>query len=165
MSRCREPSRAGNRRETVTTMDLAIVEAERPQRVTTAVVIYRRLHAAIVSMALPPGTALQDKVLSAQFAVSRTPVREALIRLAEDDLVDIFPQSGTFVSRIKGNAIPEALDIRQALESVTGGRAAAQRDAADLDRLDRVLAQQTALAAQNDTSGFHDADELFHETI
>jgi GntR family transcriptional regulator, rspAB operon transcriptional repressor len=146
-------------------MDLAIVEAERPQRVTTAVVIYRRLHAAIVSMALPPGTALQDKVLSAQFAVSRTPVREALIRLAEDDLVDIFPQSGTFVSRIKGNAIPEALDIRQALESVTVGRAAAQRDAADLDRLDRVLAQQTALAAQNDTSGFHDADELFHETI
>ncbi|MBW4022338.1 MAG: GntR family transcriptional regulator [Proteobacteria bacterium] len=146
-------------------MDTALAEAQRPERVTSAVAIYKRLHALILSMALPPGAALQDKILSAQFAVSRTPVREALIRLAEDDLVEIFPQSGTFVSRIKANAIPEALAIREALESVTVGRAAEHHVPADLDRLDRVLGLQASLAAQGDTAGFHEADERFHEII
>lgn len=146
-------------------MDSALADAHRPERVTSAVAIYKRLHALIVSMALPPGTALQDKILCAQFAVSRTPVREALIRLAEDELVEIVPQSGTFVSRIKVTAIPEALAIREALEGVTVGRAADLRSAADLDRLDRVLDLQTALAARGDTAGFHDADERFHATI
>ncbi|HTI00916.1 MAG TPA: GntR family transcriptional regulator [Acidisoma sp.] len=146
-------------------MDNALALTPRPERVTSAVAIYKRLHALIVSMALPPGTALQDKILSAQFAVSRTPVREALIRLAEDELVDIFPQSGTFVSRIKVGAIPEALAIREALENVTVGRAAACHTEADLDRLDRVLDLQASLAAEGDTGGFHEADERFHETI
>lgn len=146
-------------------MDNALAEPPRPERVTSATAIYKHLHALIVSMALPPGTALQDKVLSAQFAVSRTPVREALIRLAEDELVDIFPQSGTFVSRIKARAIPEALAIREALETVTARRAAECRQAADLDRLDQVLDLQAILAARGETSGFHEADERFHETI
>lgn len=146
-------------------MDSEIPEAGRVPRITTAVVIYRHLHAAILSMTLPPGTPLQDKILCAQFSVSRTPVREALIRLAEDELVDIFPQSGTFVSRIKAAAIPEALDIRQALENLTTGRAAERHTVQDLHRLDAVLAQQASLAATTNTAAFHEADELFHETI
>jgi DNA-binding GntR family transcriptional regulator len=146
-------------------MNTALSETQRPERVTTAVAIYKRLHALIVSMTLPPGTALQDKILCAQFAVSRTPVREALIRLAEDELVEIFPQSGTFVSRIKATAIPEALAIREALEGVTVGRAADGRSAKDLDRLQRLLDNQTSLAEQGDMAGFHEADERFHETI
>ena len=137
----------------------------RPPRITSAVAIYRQLHADILSNALPPGTALQDKLLCAQFSVSRTPVREALIRLAEDGLVDIFPQSGTFVSRIKGDAIPEALDIRQALECLAVARATTLARASDIAALDALLARQTDLAEAGDTGAFHDADELFHETI
>lgn len=146
-------------------MDHALADTPRPHRVTSAVAIYRHLHAAILSNSLAPGTSLQDKVLCAQFAVSRTPVREALIRLAEDGLVDIFPQSGTFVARIKAAAIPEALDIRQALESLCVGRAAARAAAPDIARLDQILAQQAALAEAGNTALFHEADELFHETI
>jgi DNA-binding GntR family transcriptional regulator len=146
-------------------LETSVVEPERLERITSATAIYKHLHGAILSMTLPPGTALQDKVLCARFAVSRTPVREALIRLAEDELVDIFPQSGTFVSRIKAAAIPEALDIRQALESLTVRRATEHRSAPDLHRLDAILDSQTALAAKTDTAGFHEADELFHETI
>jgi DNA-binding GntR family transcriptional regulator len=146
-------------------MEARLAEPERLARITSAAAIYRHLHGAILSMALPPGTALQDKLLCAQFAVSRTPVREALIRLAEDELVDIFPQSGTFVSRIKAAAIPEALDIRQALESLTVRRAAERRRGTDLHRLDAVLDTQAVLAAKANTAAFHEADELFHETI
>ena len=75
-------------------------------RVTTATAIYRELHAAIVSMEMTPGTPLNEKVLTERFGVSRTPVREALIRLVEDGLVDVFPQSGTFVARIPVALIP-----------------------------------------------------------
>jgi GntR family transcriptional regulator, rspAB operon transcriptional repressor len=146
-------------------MESQTLEAGRLPRITTAVAIYRHLHAAILSMSVLPGMALQDKILCAQFSVSRTPVREALIRLAEDELVDIFPQSGTFVSRIKAAAIPEALDIRQALESITVGRATEHCTAQDLQRLDTVLEVQATLAAAGNTAGFHEADELFHETI
>ncbi|MCB8879336.1 GntR family transcriptional regulator [Acidisoma cellulosilytica] len=146
-------------------VDQVIANAPRLPRITSAVAIYRHLHAAILSNALPPGTALQDKLLCAEFAVSRTPVREALIRLAEDGLVDIFPQSGTFVSRIKADAIPEALDIRQALESLAVSRAAALAKPTDIARLDQLLARQTALAEAGDTGLFHEADEFFHETI
>jgi DNA-binding GntR family transcriptional regulator len=152
-------------RSSTSLADQLIADLPRQPRVTSAVAIYRDLHASILSNELPPGAPLQDKLLCAQFAVSRTPVREALIRLAEDGLVDIFPQSGTFVSRIKGDAIPEALDIRQALEGLAVTRATGIAKSADIARLDQLLAQQTALAKTCDTALFHEADELFHETI
>ena len=59
-------------------------------------------------MEMTPGTPLNEKVLTERFGVSRTPVREALIGLVEDGLVDVFPQSGTFVARIPVALIPEA---------------------------------------------------------
>lgn len=134
-------------------------------RVTSAVAIHRQLQAAILAMELLPGTALQDKLLSERFQVSRTPVREALIRLAEEGLVEIRPQSGTFVSRIRAEAIPEALDIRIALESMTVTRAAQAASADSMARLDLVLGRQETCADAGDTAGFHEADEAFHETI
>jgi len=134
-------------------------------RVTTAMTIFERLHAAIVALELVPGTALQEKLIAEQFGVSRTPVREALIRLAEAGLVDIFPQSGTFVSRIPLSAIPEAVIVRKALECVTVEMAAAAAAPADIARLDAVIARQAAFAAIGDTGAFHGADEAFHEQI
>ena len=71
--------------------------------------IAARLREDIVAMALAPGTPLRDAALCERFGTSRTPVREALIRLGEEGLVEILPQSGTFVSRIPVAAIPEAV--------------------------------------------------------
>lgn len=135
------------------------------KRTTTATAIYRDLHAAIVSMQLPPGTALNEKMLTERFGVSRTPVREALIRLVEDGLVDIFPQSGTFVARIPVGLIPEAVIIRQALEDATVSRAAASATPEDIARLDDILARQKFFAGRQDLNAFHEADEAFHEAI
>ena len=134
-------------------------------RVTTADAIYEQLYDAIERLALVPGTPLQEKVLTEQFGVSRTPVREALIRLGEDGLVDIFPQSGTFVSRVPVNSIPEAVILRQALEDAAIERTATIAGPADIDRLDAVLARQRILAGLGELDGFHEADEAFHETI
>ncbi len=86
---------------------------------TTANAIFERLHADIVSLRMPPGILLQEKRIAEEFGVSRTPVREALLRLSEGGLVDIYPQSGTVVSRVPVSAIPEAVVIRKALEGTT----------------------------------------------
>lgn len=134
-------------------------------RITTATVIYRELHTAIVSMELTPGTALNEKVLTERFGVSRTPVREAIIRLVEDGLVDVFPQSGTFVARIPVALIPEAVIIRQALEGATVERAAASATKHHIDLLDEILARQEFFAERQNLNAFHEADDAFHETI
>ncbi|WP_448951427.1 GntR family transcriptional regulator [Labrys neptuniae] len=134
-------------------------------RVTTATLVYDDLREAIVSMHLVPGTPLQEKALTQRFGVSKTPVREALIRLAEDGLVDIFPQSGTFVSRVPVAAIPEAVVIRRSLEDTAVRRLIEIATEADIASLDAILARQRMLADLGDKDAFHQADEAFHHAI
>ncbi|MBB3133062.1 DNA-binding GntR family transcriptional regulator [Rhizobium pisi] len=137
----------------------------RLRRVTTAGAIYERLHADIVSLRMPPGMMLQEKRIAEDFGVSRTPVREALLRLSEGGLVDIYPQSGTIVSRVRVSAIPEAVVVRKALEGATIETAALTATAADIARLDAIIARQQWYAAGGNASSFHEEDEAFHEAI
>ena len=67
---------------------------------TVADAIHRDLRAEIVSLRRKPGEPIVEKQIAEAYGVSRTPVREALLRLADDGLIEIFPQSGTFVARI-----------------------------------------------------------------
>jgi GntR family transcriptional regulator, rspAB operon transcriptional repressor len=136
-----------------------------PQRPTAASHVLSHLRQAILAMELKPGAPLSEKDLTERFGVSRTPVREALIRLAEEKLVDIFPQSGTFVSRIPVAALPEAVIIRKALEAAALDMALAASDPAGLAELGRIIARQEAMAGLADQDGFHAADEAFHEAI
>lgn len=135
------------------------------RRVTSATQIFDALRNEIVALKLPPGTALVDRTLVERFGVSRTPVREALIRLAEIGLVDVRPQSGTFVSRVPVNAIPEAVLVRKALEGVTVEKAAERGAPARMGRIDAAIGRQKAAAAAADNDGFHEADEGFHAAI
>lgn len=137
----------------------------RLRRVTAAGAIYERLHADIVSLRIPPGMSLQEKRIADDFGVSRTPVREALLRLSEGGLVDIYPQSGTVVSRVPVSAIPEAVVVRKALEGTTVETAALTATTADIARLDAIIARQQAHAATGNDSRFHEEDEAFHEAI
>jgi DNA-binding GntR family transcriptional regulator len=134
-------------------------------RVTAASSILGVLRHDILSMALRPAEPLAEKVLTARFGVSRTPVREALMRLAEEGLVDIFPQSGTYVARIPFHGLPEAVVIRQALEGAAVGLAIDRADASDIASLEAVIARQEAMASLDDRDGFHAGDEAFHERI
>jgi DNA-binding GntR family transcriptional regulator len=134
-------------------------------RVTAAGALFEKLREAIVAMELPPGAALSEKALTQRFGVGRTPLREALIRLAEIGLVDVFPQSGTFVSRISVAAIPEATAVRQALERLTVERAAEAANEADIAKLDDIIARQRFFAGRRDLRAFHESDEAFHEAI
>jgi DNA-binding GntR family transcriptional regulator len=137
----------------------------RARAVTAAHLVYRELRDDIVSMRREPGQPIVEKEIALRRGVSRTPVREALLRLADEDLVEIFPQSGTFVARIPLGALPEAILVRSALEQTTARLAAERAGAADITRLRDLIVRQRKLAARGDRDRFHAADEAFHVAI
>src|SRR4051794_23249006 len=78
--------------------------------------VYEQLREMILSLKLTPGTALSRADLQRQFRLSSTPVRDALMRLEEAGLVEVFPQSGTIVSLIDVPLAQQAQFLRRAIE-------------------------------------------------
>lgn len=132
---------------------------------TAAVRIRSALRTQIVGMELAPGEPISEKALCEQFAVSRTPVREALLSLADEHLIEIRPQIGTFVARISLPAIRDAMVIRRALERVSAREAAARAGAADAKQLFAILDEQERHTGRNGFFRFHAADEALHQAI
>src|SRR3954464_1739569 len=79
-------------------------------------VVYEALRRRVLTLELPPGAALSENELAAALGVSRTPVRESLILLAEEGLVQVFPQVGSFVSRVDPVKVADAQFLREAVE-------------------------------------------------
>lgn len=118
-----------------------------------------------MSLRLKPGDPISEKEVAARYGVSRTPVREAIQRLADERLVEIFPQSGTFVARIPYDDLPEAMVIRKALETASVRLAAEKASRSQLLALATIVEQQREAAEANDRGAFHRADEAFHAKI
>jgi DNA-binding GntR family transcriptional regulator len=132
---------------------------------TMAAVVFRELRDEIVSMRRKPGEAIAEKQIAESYGVSRTPVREAVLRLADDGLVEVFPQSGTYVSRIPLYRLPEAIVIRKTLEEGTVRHAASRATAADIRALRANLELQERMRVSGDHEGFHQSDEAFHALL
>src|SRR5690242_15180309 len=115
------------------------INRTRPSR-TTRVEAYDALRASIISLQRTPGQRLSEAELARELGVSRTPVREAIIQLRAEGLVEVAPQLGSFVSKISLRSVREAQFAREALESAAV-RAAAQRlDGATAERLRQNIA-------------------------
>jgi GntR family transcriptional regulator, rspAB operon transcriptional repressor len=123
------------------------------------------LREAIVSLRLPPGHPVSENELAAQLGVSRTPVREAIIRLAGEGLVEVYPQRGSAVSRISQREVREAQFIREALERATLANAAERLDAGGASQLDAILAEQRAAHTTGDVARFLAADDALHRSL
>lgn len=139
--------------------------ASQPSQTGAWRLVYQHLRSDIVQLKLPPGHVVSEKELSVRFGLSRTPVREAIQRLADEGLVDIFPQAGTFVSRIPLEQLPEAMVIRKALERITVAAAAEKASRSQLLMLASIIEQQREAAVADDHAAFHAADEAFHAKI
>ncbi len=135
------------------------------RRMTASALILRDMRSDIMALRLVPGVALNEKEIAGKYGVSRTPVREALLKLAEEGLIDIFPQSGTFVSRIPLYALRENIIVRQALEMMSTRLAAERANPTDCDLLDEIMGRMEIAASAVNHADFHDADEEFHATI
>jgi DNA-binding GntR family transcriptional regulator len=137
--------------------------AQRSQ--TAAAVIHALLRDEIMSLRRKPGEPIVEKEIAAAQGVSRTPVREALLRLADEGLVDIVSKSGTYVSRIPLAALPEAITIRRVLEQLAVRGAVASATPSQIIELRAILVRTAEAAEAGDTEAFHRADEAFHEAV
>ena len=127
--------------------------------------LYALLRRAIVTCRLNPGDAIVEAAVTDRLGVSRTPLREAFRQLAADGLVDVRPQSGTFVSPIDRRGWEEGRVIRAAIE-VTGIRLAAPGIApAALDDLGDLLERQRRAAQRGWNEELHALDDCFHAAI
>lgn len=127
--------------------------------------VYLSLREAILSLAFPPGTVLRKSSICERLGVSRSPVAEAITRLASDGLVDVVPQSATRVSLFSMEEIKEAAFMREALELAAVAKVASERSEDQLAQLVRNIRLQQLLVEDGDTAGFYQADEAFHALL
>ena len=119
----------------------------------------------IISLELPPGSPLSENELSAELGVSRTPIRESLILLRGEGLVEVFPQIGTFVSLVDPDRVAQAQFVREAIECSSLQTVEIPLGAPDAADLAENLRRQDAAAAAGRTDDFFELDEAFHQTL
>jgi DNA-binding GntR family transcriptional regulator len=160
------PARVTKKTEAAVRSVSAIVRRSgRPRAATAASKIYSDLRTELVSLQRRPGEVISEAEIALSYGVSRTPVREAILKLSDEGLLEIFPQSGIFVSRIPIGALPEAIIIRKALEATTAQLAAECATSSQILALHSILQRQREANAAKDRDTFHRADEMFHATI
>ena len=127
--------------------------------------VFDQLRESIVSLEMTPGTVLARDALAQQFGLSQTPIRDALMRLGEEGLVDIFPQHATVVSRIDVNAAKQAHFLRKSIELEVVRTLALAADKSLVARLRAQIELQVAVMNSADYGDFVAADQAFHQQM
>lgn len=127
--------------------------------------VYDSLRDEILSLALPPGELLDETSLAERFSLSRSPVREALIRLANDELVTTLPNRSTIVAPIDVVSFPKYVEALDILQRMNTRLAAELRTGADL----KIIAQRQkdfeAAVRSRDHLAMSEANKQFHMAI
>lgn len=127
--------------------------------------VFDAMRQAIIQLELRPGDPLSEAEMARQFGVSRQPVREAFIKLAEVGLVEIRPQRGTSVVMISRREVENARFIREAIEVAVVRKATTDANSSHHDMLDALIERQRAANAAGDHAEFLRLDENFHQAI
>jgi DNA-binding GntR family transcriptional regulator len=127
--------------------------------------IYEHLMQRILDMQLLPFQEVSEARLAAEFGVSRTPVREALARLARRGLVDVLPQRGTRVAPLSAELMAKSRFIREALERPLARLAAEKLTPEIAALMTREIALQHTFAELADDQSFLQSDDRFHAFI
>ena len=163
MSTSRQHRLDANRPEAESAGSAASAPATRP--VQKAGQIYGLLRRSILLLDMPPGSVLAEKEVCLRYGVSRTPVREAVQRLAEEDLVEVRPHSGTFVSKIDFAVAEEGFVIRRALEIESVRRCAERVTPEGVGQLDGLVERMRDILRRGALGEYLEADDAFHGLI
>ena len=123
---------------------------------------YQRIKKKIVSLELPPGSVLDEAELREELELGRTPIREALIRLSQEQLVTIVPRRGTFVTNIGLSDLQQLSEVRLQLEALAARLAARRGDTGHWEKMTAALA---SLPAATNNEALIAIDEACHEII
>ena len=124
--------------------------------------IYARLESKIVTLALPPGALLSELMIGREFGVSRTPVGEALQRLAREGLVTILPRRGIVVTEISVSEQLRLIEFRREIAKFIARVGAKRANAMERDALRQVSKAFLAAAEQRNEAAVLAADKEFH---
>ena len=128
--------------------------------------VYELLRRSIIDLSLPPESALVEQDVASALSVSKTPVREAIIRLSREGLVQVAPKRGSFVTAISLEKYFEACFTRVQLETGCVRRLATRGvSMADETRFKSLLAEQKEALREKDATRFFELDEQLHRTM
>lgn len=127
--------------------------------------VYQDLRRRIRELEMQPGSQLRKNDIAHEYGVSRGPVNEAIARLAAEGLVDVFPQSGSFVAPLRLEDVRASLLIRTGLEVEAIRRVTPMADDSLIEELEKNLEEQAAALKKGNMARMHDLDEAFHATI
>lgn len=124
-----------------------------------------RVRQLVLSGQYPPGAPLSETLLAQEFEVSRTPIRETLKQLQQEGLVEIRPKVGTFVREPTRREIVELFQLKEGLEGLAAGLLARRGNVAELDVLERNIAESEQASADQDATRYAELVHEFHRTI
>ncbi len=127
--------------------------------------VYRYLKTNMMNFTLVPGTAMSEQDIANTLAVSRTPVREAFLQLSQEDLLEIVPQKGTYVSLIDLGSVAESKFLRETMEAAVMKLACQQFPGEALAELEANIAMQEACLTEKNYVRFFGLDEALHRLI
>jgi GntR family transcriptional regulator, rspAB operon transcriptional repressor len=134
-------------------------ESRLPQRA------YFATRHAIRQLQLPPGQTVLEREMVDILGMSRTPVREALVRLEMEGWVKLIPRRGFVVAPIVADDLQHIYDVVEALDGIAGSLATKRAAAEELDKLDQLIEEQEQALELGDLLGWTDLDEQFHQLI
>jgi DNA-binding GntR family transcriptional regulator len=117
-----------------------------------------------VTLELPPGAVVREPELTERLGIGRTPVREALRRLAQERLIEVFPRRGMFVTTVDVRDLSRLCEVRLVLEPEAARLAAERATRVDLDELEALLAE-LGTDRRRDRRDLIDLDERIHRAI
>ena len=138
---------------------------ERPRRELLADRAYVELRDRIVTLRIPPGAPIDEDQIGEELEMGRTPVREAIKRLALENLVTVFPRRGTFASEINITDLAHISDVRTQLEGHAAYRAAQRLTPARRAELEQLLDELAASEGSDDVEALMAIDARVHRFI
>lgn len=126
---------------------------------------YQTLKNKILSLELEPGTKISEKDVAENLQVSRTPIRESFLKLSQEQLLEIYPQSGTFVSRIDLDQVEEARFVRENIEKAIVRLACKEFSDEYAFHLETNIAMQELCVGKENYAQLFELDEEFHKNL
>ena len=127
--------------------------------------VYRVLKTEIVKGFLEPGTKLLENKLAEEMHVSRTPIREAIQKLAAEGFIKIAPNQTLIVTEVSLEDVKEVLQIRGVLEGLAARIAAKKINKQEIEELEKIIAQMSLHVTKEDLSSYCKVDDEFHNLI
>src|SRR5690242_3954875 len=142
----------------------AILSPRRSEAASFADRAYYAIRDLIVTLELPPGAVVKEPELTARLGIGRTPVREALRRLAQERLIEVYPRRGMFVTTVDVRDLARLCEVRLALEPEAARLAVERATQADLEEMSELLAELDG-PRRRDHRALIELDERIHRSI